>query len=129
VTEQEILAHYSTSGLRRSELLLMDSVQKRELRVPHFNSRERIAVHEAAHAVAAKAYGFPIDFAEICTDASGEMLGQVVWKSSGATHWARTVVSLAGAQGELAFYNDESGSEGDFERAQHGSIDQGKRNT
>jgi hypothetical protein len=118
VTEQELLTRYSTPGLRKCELSLMGDVPKRELRMLHFNSRERIAVHEAAHAVAVKAYGFPIDFAEICADASGEMLGHVVWKSSGAAHWARTVVSLAGAQGELAFYNNESGSDDDFGRAE-----------
>ena len=129
MTEAEIIARYSTPGLHRSELSLTDGVQKRELRMLHFNSRERIAVHEAAHAVAVKAYGFAIDFAEICTDASGEMLGQVVWKSSGATHWAKTVVSLAGAQGKLAFYNDESGSEGDFERAEQNAREVDSENS
>jgi hypothetical protein len=93
-------------------------VQRRGPRMLHFNSRERTALHEAAHVVAVKAYGFPIDFAEVCVSTSEAALGRVVWRSSSTAHWASTVVSLAGAQGELAFCNNESGSDRDFECAE-----------
>src|SRR5262249_55520972 len=73
--------------------------------------------------VAAKAYGLPIDFVEVCADTSGGVLGRVAYSPAwvrwdNSYVWAVTVVSLAGAQGELAFCNDESGSGSDFGRAE-----------
>jgi hypothetical protein len=89
----------------------MTSVQKREP-----DSRKRTAVHEAAHAVAAKAYGLTIRFAEVYTGPNDKgNLGRVVHAK--ATRWANTVISIAGPQGELAFYNNEWGSDHDFEQA------------
>ena len=82
-----------------------------------FDMRMRTAVHEASHAIAARAYGLPIDFAEVCADDSGEWVGAVV-SPVRERGWARTVELLAGRQGELAFYSDEAGTTDDFERAE-----------
>jgi hypothetical protein len=46
----------------------------------------------------------------------GRVVSPVFAKISYA--WAKTVQALAGAQGELAFYGDEWGSDGDFEKAE-----------
>ena len=77
-----------------------------------FDVRKRAAVHEAAHAVATKAYGSLIHLAEICVD-NPEWCGRVCHEVWGA--WENVVVCLAGAQGELAFFNNEWGSGHDLE--------------
>jgi hypothetical protein len=79
-----------------------------------FDVRKRAAVHEAAHAVATKAYGSLIHLAEICVD-NPEWCGRVCHEVWGA--WENVVVCLAGAQGELAFFNNEWGSGHDLECA------------
>jgi dUTP pyrophosphatase len=83
--------------------------------------RKRTAVHEASHAVAAKAYGLAIDFAEICADNSSGRTGQVVYTSlefwGDSYAWANAVTALAGPQGELAFCNGEGGSRKDLQHA------------
>jgi hypothetical protein len=81
-----------------------------------FDVRQRTAVHEAAHAVAARAYGLSISFAEVCADDSSESLGRV--RHEAGEGWTDVVVALAGPQGELAFYNDEWGSNHDREHAE-----------
>jgi hypothetical protein len=107
---------------------MMNGVQKREPRMLHSNSRERTALHEAAHAVAVKAYGFPIDFVEICADASNGVLGQIVHTRM-CNAWADTVVSLAGNQGELAFCNDEPAGGSDLEHAEQSAREVDSENS
>jgi hypothetical protein len=48
-----------------------------------FDVRQRTALHEASHAVAAKTYGLPIEFAEVHASVLGEQLGRVVHKTCG----------------------------------------------
>jgi hypothetical protein len=97
---------------------MTNAVQKREPLMLPANSRKRTALHEAAHAVAAKAYRLPIDFAE-AEGARGQVVFAEGWVDARAFAWASVVTALAGPQGELAFCNDEAGGNGDFETAEH----------
>jgi hypothetical protein len=100
-------------------LMMRGDSKQYEPRILGANARERVALHEAAHAVAAKAYGLSVSYAEIYTEAWDGRLGQMSFSSKRNSHaWARAVVSLAGPQGELAFCGDEYGSDRDFENAE-----------
>jgi len=100
--------------------MAMARYDKHELTQSAFEERKRTALHEAAHAVAMRAYGIPIKFAEICTDDPSGRAGAVVYSTFAEVSyaWADTVATLAGPQGELAFFDDEGGSSCDFEQAE-----------
>jgi hypothetical protein len=88
-----------------------------------FNLRKQVALHEAAHAVAARAYGVSVRFAEIVTSVAANIdarLGSVRHKKPD-TAWANVVIALAGPAANIIFYPAErvlKGSSGDLEQAQ-----------
>jgi hypothetical protein len=80
-----------------------------------FDLRKRAGVHEAAHAIVARAYGLPVNFAELKAE-PGE--GRVILARGNHAPWARTVVFLAGPSAEIVFYSGHiEGSYVDFKRA------------
>jgi hypothetical protein len=83
-----------------------------------FVERKQTALHEAAHAVAARAYGLSIDFAEVGVSPNG-VIGRVVHaKGAKGAAWARTVISLAGPSADLVFYNtSDNGARSDLKYA------------
>lgn len=88
-----------------------------------FDLRKRTALHEAAHAVAARAYGIPVNFAEVAAVINDlwSPLGKVSYPTSGPAWglraWAETVISLAGPCAEVVFYGGHEGSGHDFWQA------------
>jgi hypothetical protein len=98
---------------------MTNGVQKREPLMLPANLRKLTALHEAGHAVAARAYRLPIDFAEIGADPEGgPRIGRVVHRKCDDA-WASTVIALAGPIAET-FISGQDGKEGadnDFETA------------
>jgi hypothetical protein len=86
-----------------------------------FAERKRIALHEAAHAVAARTYGLVVKFARIGTTADiviDAALGSVRYEAAG-TAWEHAVVALAGPSADVVFYSGQriAGADDDLAHA------------